>query len=140
MASGRFNAKNMKAYTTVTGVDTLIAHLDTCEISFSMETIDITTKDSNGWKEIIDGLKSGSASIGGKVDYSSTNQVAALTTAFTAGTLLTFKFKTSTIGDATYAWSGYITSMPLTFGNNEAATFTCDVEFTGAPTIATLAA
>jgi len=139
MASGRFNAKNMKVYTTVSSVDTLIAHVDSCEISFSGETIDITTKDSNGWKEVLPGLKSGSASISGKVDYSATNQVAALTTAFTSETLLTFKFKTATTGDATYAWGGYITSLPLTFGNNEAATWSCDVEFTGAPTIGTLA-
>lgn len=137
-AQGRFNAKDMKVYTTASSTDTLIAHVDSCEISFSAETIDITTKDSNGWKEVIHGLKSGSASISGKTDFSSANQVGALTTAFTAGTPLTFKFKTANVGDTTYSWIGYITSLPLTFGNNEAATFSCDVEFTGAPTIATL--
>lgn len=138
-AQGRFNAKDMKVYTTASSTDTLIAHVDSCEISFSAETIDITTKDSNGWKEIISGLKSGTASISGKVAFDEANQVDALTTAFTAGTSLNFKFKTSTVGDTTYAWVGYITSLPLTFGNNEAATFSCDVEFTGSPTISTLA-
>lgn len=136
----RFNAKDMKVYTTVSTVDTLISHTDSCEITFSTETIDITTKDSNGWKEIIAGLKSGTGSITGKVDYEGTNQVDALTTAIVAGTPLLFKFKTATTGDTTYAWSGIITSLPLTFGNNEAATFSCDIEFNGAPTIATLSA
>jgi predicted secreted protein len=139
-AQGRFNAKDMKVYTTASSTDTLIAHVDSCEINFSAETIDITTKDSNGWKEIIHGLKSGSASISGKTDFSSSNQVGALTTAFTAGTALTFKFKTANVGDTTYSWTGYITSLPLMFGNNEAATFSCDVEFSGSPTIATLSA
>lgn len=133
----RFNAKDMKGYTTSGGTDTLITHTDSCEITFSTETIDITTKDSNGWKEILPGLKSGTGSITGKVDYEGTNQVKALTTAHNAGTLITWKFKTATVGDSTYAWSGYVTSIPLTFGNNEAATFSCDIEFTGAPTVST---
>lgn len=139
-AQGRFNAQQMKVYTTASSTDTLIAHVDSCEINFSAETIDITTKDSAGWKEVIHGLKSGTASISGKTDFSSANQIGALTTAFTAGTLLVFKFKTANVGDTTYAWSGYITSLPLSFGNNESATFSCDVEFTGSPTIATLSA
>jgi len=135
----RFNAKDMKVYTTSGGTDTLISHTDSCEITFATETIDITTKDSNGWKEILAGLKSGTGSISGKVDYEGTNQVDALTTAIVAGSSLVFKFKTSTVGDTTYSWTGIITSLPQTFGNNEAATFSCDIEFTGAPTISTLA-
>jgi predicted secreted protein len=136
---GKFNARQMKVYTVVGGTDTLIANQVDCEISFSMETIDVTDKDSNGWKEVIDGLKSGSGSLSGLVNFGSANQVDALSTAFIAGTLLTFKFKTATTGDTTYQWPGYITSLPLTFGNNEAATFSTDIEFTGPPTIATIA-
>jgi predicted secreted protein len=137
-AQGKFNAKDMKVYTTSGSTDLLIADVDSCDISFSAETIDVTTKDSDGWKEVIHGLKSGTASISGKVNFGATNQVGSLTSAFTGGTKLKFKFKTANVGDTTYAWDGYITSLPLTFGNNEAAMFSCDVEFTGAPTIAPL--
>lgn len=139
-AQGRFNGTQMKVYTTASSTDTLIAHVNSFEINFSAETINITTKDSSGWEEAIHGLKSGTASISGLVDFSSSNQVGALTTAFTAGTLLVFKFKTANAGDTTYAWSGYLTSLPLTFGMEEAATWSCDVKFTGAPTIGTLSA
>ena len=36
----RFNAKDMKGYTTSGGTDTLITHTDSCEITFSTETIE----------------------------------------------------------------------------------------------------
>ena len=140
MPSGKFNGKDMKVYTVVGGTDTLITDTDSCEISFTMSPIDITTKDSNGWKEVITGLKEGSISISGMVNFSGTNQVDQLTLALVNDTPLIVKFKTATTGDTTYQWSVFVTSIPQTFGNNEAATFTCELTPTGSPTISTVSA
>ena len=138
MPSGKFNGKDMKVYTVVGGTDTLITDTDSCEISFTMSPIDITTKDSNGWKEVITGLKEGSISISGMVNFSGTNQVDQLTLALVNDTPLTVKFKTATTGDTTYVWSVFVTSIPQVYGNNESATFTCELTPTGSPTIGTL--
>jgi predicted secreted protein len=140
MPSGKFNGKDMKVYTVSGGIDTLITDTDSSEISFTMSPIDTTTKDSNGWREVIAGLKEGSISISGMVNFSGTNQVDQLVDALVNGTQLTVKFKTTTTGDTTYQWACFVTSVPLTFGQDEAATFTCDLTPTGSPTISTVAA
>jgi len=140
MPSGKFNGKDMKVYTVTGGVDTLITDTDSSEISFTMTPIPTTTKDSNGWKEVIAGLKEGSISISGMVNFSGTNQVDQLVAALVAGTQLTVKFKTATTGDTTYLWPCFVTSVPLTFGQDEAATFTCELTPTGSPTIDVLSA
>ena len=140
MPSGKFNGKDMKVYTVSGGIDTLITDTDSSEISFTMSPIDTTTKDSNGWREVIAGLKEGSISISGMVNYSGTNQVDQLVNALVASTPLIVKFKTTTTGDTTYQWSCFVTSVPLTFGQDEAATFTCDLTPTGSPTIDILSA
>ena len=44
---------------------TLIAAATDCSLSLNMETIDITTKDSSGYRELLGGLKSGSISCSG---------------------------------------------------------------------------
>jgi predicted secreted protein len=140
MPSGKFNGKDMKVYTVSGGIDTLITDTDSSEISFTMSPIDTTTKDSNGWREVIAGLKEGSISISGMVNFSGTNQVDQLVNALVANTPLIVKFKTATSGDTTFQWSCFVTSLPLTFGQDEAATFTCDLTPTGSPTIDILSA
>ena len=140
MPSGKFNGKDMKVYTVSGVTDTLITDTDSCEISFTMSPIETTTKDSNGWKEVITGLKEGSISISGMVNFSGANQVNALVDALVNDTPLVVKFKTATTGDTTYQWSCFVTSAPVTFGNNEAATFSCDLTPTGSPTIEPLSA
>jgi predicted secreted protein len=139
MPSGKFNGKDMKVYTVTGGTETLITDTDSSEISFTMSPIDTTTKDSNGWREVIAGLKEGSISISGMVNYSGTNQVDELVNALVNSTQLTVKFKTTTTGDTTYQWACFVTSVPLTFGQDEAATFTCDLTPSGSPTISTVA-
>ena len=48
----------------------VIAHATECSISLSQDVIDVTTKDSNGTRDIIPGLQSGSMSISGLQDVS----------------------------------------------------------------------
>ena len=48
---------------------TLIAAATDCSLSLNMETIDITTKDSAAFRELLGGLRSGSISCSGLIDY-----------------------------------------------------------------------
>ena len=41
-------------------MSTLVAAATDCSLSLSMETIDITTKDSAGFRELLGGVRSGS--------------------------------------------------------------------------------
>src|SRR6056300_242807 len=66
-----FNGTKLGVYiqTGSPAADVLIAAATDCSLSLSMETIDITTKDSAGFRELLGGLRSGSVSVSGLIDY-----------------------------------------------------------------------
>ena len=107
---------------------TLIAAATDCSLSLNMETIDITTKDSAGFRELLGGVKSGSMSVSGLVDYNdaSNKDVSDLFTALNDRTSLTLKFGKATpvVGeDFNYSASGFITSLEQSGGTEDTATY-----------------
>ena len=114
---------------------TLIAAATDCSLSLNMETIDITTKDSAGYRELLGGLKSGSISVSGLIDYldASNKDITDLWTAWENRTSLTLKFSKAneTTGELSFSASGFITSLEQSGGTEDTATFSATFELTG---------
>jgi len=130
----KFNASTQKLHIVESSVPKMVAHLTNLSLSFSGETIDLTSKDNNGFKDFIMGLKSFSLSAEGFVDFQTgTDQrnFDDFMTAARAGTPLTVLVKNSTVGDSTIQGTAYVTSLELTSGTEEGATFTATLEFAG---------
>ena len=92
---------------------TLIAAATDVTLSLNAETIDITTKDSSAFRELLPGLRSGSMSVNGLIDYvdASNKDFLDLYGAWEARTELTLKFSKATLatGEASFSANAYIT-------------------------------
>lgn len=118
---------------------TLIAAATDCSLSLNMETIDITTKDSAGYRELLGGLKSGSISCSGLIDYldaDANKDMVDLWTAWENRTSLTLKFSKAneSTGELSFSASGFITSLEQSGGTEDTATYSVTFELTGAIT------
>jgi TP901-1 family phage major tail protein len=118
---------------------TLIAAATDCSLSLNVETIDITTKDSAGFRELLGGVRSGSISVSGLIDYTdadSNKDVTDLWTAWEARTAVTVKFSKATevTGDLSFSASAIITSLEQSGGTEDTATYSATFELTGAIT------
>lgn len=105
-------------------------------ISISMETRDITTKDSTGYRELLGGLKSGSISVSGLVDDDA--QGGAGGTLFTTldartAVALVFGFDDSS-DDYNYTCNGLCTSLEVSGSTEDNVTYSATFEITGAIT------
>ena len=103
-------------------------------ISLSMETRDITTKGSSGFRELLEGLRSGSISVSGLVD-DTTSAVTTLMTHFTARSNFAIKFGVDTgTHDDVFAATAYCTSIETSAGTEDNVTYSATFELTGAIT------
>ncbi len=113
---------------------TAIAHLTSNDISFDMATREITSKDSAGNKEILEGLKSFGGSGSGYFAEDAAYGFEDLYDVYTARTAVTVRWTTSVTGDTYYEGSALITSLSRTDGLEESSTFEVSFEGTGAVT------
>jgi|TARA_R110002153_G_scaffold207785_1_gene360521 TP901-1 family phage major tail protein len=131
-----FNGTNLGVYVG----STIIAAATDCSLSLNMDTIDITTKDSAGYRELLAGLRSGSMSCNGLIDYQSSNtDTVDLVAAWTNRTALTLKFSNELTGDQSYTASGFLTSLEQSGGTEDTATYSASFELSGVVTPATIA-
>lgn len=105
-------------------------------ISISMETRDITTKDSTGYRELLGGLRSGSISVSGLVDED--GQGGAGGTLFTTldarnAVALVFGFDDDP-DDYNYTCNGLCTSLEVSGSTEDNVTYSATFEITGAIT------
>jgi len=114
---------------------TLIAAATDCSLSLSMETIDITTKDSAGWRELLAGTRSGSISCSGLIDYTdaSNKDTTDLFVAFENRTALTLAFQKANevTGDLAFTCTGFLTSLEQSGGTEDTATYSATFEISG---------
>lgn len=99
--------------------------------------IDVTTKDSGGWKEIIPGMKSFSIAIDALLTFDETYGFEALNDAYLNRTLIYFRLTTETTGNEKFWGSGYISSVEVNAGLEEAVTYSVGIEGTAAITRST---
>ena len=117
------------------GTYTKIAHSTDASISFSHEPRDITSKDSAGYRQLLEGLRSWSASGSFLVALDATYGYEELYAAWVARSVLTVRFSTQVSGDQYYQGTAYISSLELSSpGAEDNATFSLSLEGTGALT------
>ena len=133
---GVFNGTLLGVYVE----DTLVAAAQDVSVSMSVETIDVTTKDSSGYRELLGGLRTASFSVSGLVDYTeATNESTAdLATRLLARTAVTLKFSTEVTGDQSVTAEAICTSLELSAGTEDTATYSATFEATGTVTLATI--
>lgn len=113
-----------------------IAHMNDASFSFSHEPRDITTKDSAGYRELLEGLRSWSMSSSNLTAFDATYGVDDLRTAALARTQVTLRWMTNVSGDNYVQGTAYITSLEENSpGAEDNASFSVSFEGTGAPTI-----
>jgi len=135
------NGTELKVYSS--GTTNLVAFAQNCTLTVNQSIREITNKESAGFKESLEGLRdftidvdgayawtdaSGSALTNGADDVLQTNVL---------GTRQAVSFifgDTASTSDISYAGSGFITSISLTGGTEDTATYSLTIEGTGALT------
>lgn len=121
-----------------------LMHSTSVSLDIAMDTIDISTKDSAGFLDIIGGQKSFSLSADGLMDFNPTTvadtEVDELTTQMLARTAVSFEFTLASTasGDYFYQGSGFLTSITVTGGVEDAPVYSCTIQGTGALTVTTV--
>jgi len=114
---------------------TLIAAATDVSLTLNAETIDITTKDSAAFRELLPGLRSGSVSVSGLIDYvdASNKDFLDLYGAWEARTELTLKFSKATLGtgEASFQGNAFLTSLEQSGGTEDTASYSATFELTG---------
>jgi predicted secreted protein len=113
---------------------TLITHSTSANISFSMETRDASTKDSAGYREILEGQRSWTIEAEGMTALDAAQGFEELFAAWVARTALTVKFATNDGTDQFYQGTGYCTSLSADSGVEDSSTFSATFEMTGTVT------
>ena len=111
-----------------------IAEISNWSLDLGADDIDITSFDSNGWKEYLAGLKEWSGSIEGNLKTNDTNGQKAIFNAWLAGTPLTFTFEVSS--GVTFQGSAFV-KPSIEVPVDDKASFSCDITGTGALTLPT---
>ena len=113
---------------------TLIAHSTEGSISLSMDTRDISSKDSAGARALLEGMKSGSISVSALYSEDGAYGADELYTAMQSRLPLAVKFSTEVSGDHFWSASSYLTSLEVSASTEDNMTFSAQFELTGAIT------
>jgi len=136
----KFNGTEFKAYIVGTP-NKLIKGTTGLDITVSVAEIDVSTKDSLGWKEIIGGQKSWSASFTGIVDYTEGSDEAgikALLALEIARTPVTLLFSNGITASQTYTGTGLVLNIDWGAPLEDKVEFTVEIGGSAAITLATL--
>ncbi|MCF0059936.1 phage tail protein [Dyadobacter chenwenxiniae] len=137
----KFNGSDFKA--SITGSpNKAIADSRDLTVSISVATIDVSTRDSLGWRELIGGQRSWTAQLSGVVDYTEgTNEVgvASLVELEVLRAPIDLLFGNTVTGSQTYAGKGIITSVETSAPYEDAVEWTASIEGTGPVVLADMA-
>jgi predicted secreted protein len=111
-----------------------VAEISNWSLDLGADDIDVTSFDSNGWKEYLAGLKEWSGSIEGNLKTDDTNGQKAILNAWLSGTPLTFTFEVSS--GVTFQGSAFV-KPSIEVPVDDKASFSCDITGTGALTLPT---
>jgi len=132
------NGTEIKVYST--GTTNLVAFAQNCTLNVNHSPREITNKESGGYKEILEGLRDFSIDIDGAYAWTNAGGTALTdgvddvleTNVLNARQAVTFIFgDTQSTSDVSYSGSGYITSVSLTGGTEDTATYSMSIEGTG---------
>jgi predicted secreted protein len=132
------NGTEIKVYST--GTTNLVAFAQNCTLNVNHSPREITNKESGGYKEILEGLRDFSIDIDGAYAWTNASGTALTdgiddvleTNVLNARQAVTFIFgDTASTSDISYSGSGFITSVSLTGGTEDTATYSMSIEGTG---------
>tara|TARA_R100000657_G_C4664474_1_gene108335 strand:+ start:221 stop:640 length:420 start_codon:yes stop_codon:yes gene_type:complete len=121
------------------GTAVKMMHSQTVSLSVNTDTIDISTKDSAGFRDLIGGQKSFSLSADGLMDFATGGTDTELDELFTqmlARTPVTFIFGRDDASLYNMSGSGFISSIEVSGGTEDAPTYSVSIEGTGTLTVA----
>lgn len=128
-----FNGTNL--ILTVEG--TTLGHTTSCSLSLSNDLPEATTKDSNGFQEVIAGVISGEISFDGLVDYSDSANAIEMADYLLARTQITCVFGTAVTGDDVYTAEGFLSSVEQSAEMESPVSYSGSITLTGAITKST---
>ena len=133
MASTVFNGTNLLIkIADDAGSPATIGHTTSCSISFTNDMSDATTKDSAGFSEVIPAVRSAEISFDGLMDYTDANGGKEIAHKLLTRQKCDFSFGTAATGDTVYTGEGYLSSVEISGGMEEAVTSSGSITVTGA--------
>jgi TP901-1 family phage major tail protein len=117
--TGPFNGTTMQVYVagTALGLSTSF------DLSINAAEIDVTSKDSGGWKDVLSGLRDWSVSADGIISLSSDTNAEYLSGLITNRTQVNLRMSTETSGDGYWHGSAYVTSLSISAPMEDKVTF-----------------
>ena len=134
------NGTELKVYSGNSGQTNLVAYAQNCTLNINHSPREITNKESGGFKEILEGLRDYSLDVDGASawtngsgpDISDGADDLIYDNVLNARQSVTFMFgDNQSTDDNYYTGQGYITSMSLTGGTEDTATYSLTIEGTG---------
>lgn len=135
--TGKINGTNLRLFASPDDGVTwnLIAFAKSCSLSISADRLDVTSKDSPGFKEKINGDKEWSLTTDGLVFFGATaNKLKArdLAKGLLDDTLYKTRFSTDETGDSEFEGECQVSSYSENANHNEIATFSATLDGNGA--------
>lgn len=132
------NGTEIKVYSS--GTNSLVAFAQSCTLNINHSVRDITNKSSAGFKEILEGLRDFTIDVDGAYAWTNASNAALTNGAddlvlnnIITRTPVNFIFgDTASTNDVSYSGTGYITSVSLSGGTEDTATYSLSIEGTGA--------
>ncbi len=124
----------LKCSPTTGTTEVKLMHSQNVSLSTNVDTIDITNKDSLGNRTLLGGTKSFSLSADGLMDFEAAagdTDVQELFTQMLDRTAVTFVFGLSSGAGYTVTGSGFITSLEISGGTEDAPTYSVSIEGSG---------
>ena len=134
--TGIINGSNLKITLGAEGGSlVMVNNLTDCSISTNLDMRDTTTKSNAGYKAVLPGMMEATMSFSGMFANDATNGFHELFDFQNAKTQLDVKLtqivgsgSTPNVGDMEFEAKGYITSLDLTGGTEDNATFSCSIQ------------
>ena len=111
--------------------NTTLGHTTSCTMSFNADLPEATTKDSNGFQEVIAGIKSGEISFDGLVAYDDSANAIQLVDYLLVGTQVTAVFGTAVSADSVYTVEGFLSSVEISAEMESPVSYSGSITTTG---------
>lgn len=137
MTTGVFNGTDLLLKITdgtSIATSTIIGHSTSCSLSLSNDLPEATTKDSNGFQEVIAGVKSGELSFEGLIAYDDDANPVDFADILIARRAVTWTFGTADAADTVYTGSGFLSSVEMSAEMESPATYSGSITVNGAIT------
>ena len=112
----------------------IIGHSTSCTLSLSNDLPEATTKDSDGFQEVISGVVSGEISFEGLITYDDDANPIDFADILIDRRAVSWSFGTAETGDAVYSGSGFLNSVEMSAEMESPATYSGSITVNGAIT------